>query len=158
MAARRGVGYAATLTGFKWITRAADDLVFGYEEAIGYAVAPDLVLRQGRHQRRAAGRPNSRPSCGAAGSSLPRRLDELAAEFGRHTTGQISVRVDDPAVIAATMARLRADPPEALRGQPVTVTDGTLGRGCPHLRLRRRAEWSSDPRARSPSSRPTWRS
>ncbi len=43
VAARHGVGYAETLTGFKWISRAAPDLVFGYEEALGYAVAPDLV-------------------------------------------------------------------------------------------------------------------
>ena len=43
LAAGRGAGYAETLTGFKWISRAAPDLVYGYEEALGYAVAPDLV-------------------------------------------------------------------------------------------------------------------
>ena len=126
LAARRGVGYAATLTGFKWITRAADDLVFGYEEAIGYAVAPDLVLdKDGISAGLLAAQLTA--ELRAAGSSLPQRLDELAVEFGRHTTGQISVRVDDPAVIAAMMTRLRAHPPETLGGQAVTVADGTLG-------------------------------
>ena len=43
MAAKHGLGYAETLTGFKWISRAAPDLVYGYEEALGYAVAPELV-------------------------------------------------------------------------------------------------------------------
>ena len=126
LARRRGVTYAATLTGFKWITRAADDLVFGYEEAIGYAVAPALVLDK---DGISAGLLTAELAAElrAGGSSLPQRLDELAAEFGRHTTGQISVRVDDPAVIADTMARLRAHPPTVLRGQSVTVVDGTLG-------------------------------
>ena len=43
LAAARGFTYAETLTGFKWISRAAPDLVYGYEEALGYAVAPELV-------------------------------------------------------------------------------------------------------------------
>ena len=38
-----GLGFRETLTGFKWIARAADDLVFGYEEALGYCVDPSGV-------------------------------------------------------------------------------------------------------------------
>ena len=35
---------AQTLTGFKWLARAGgDELVFAYEEALGYAVGLDLV-------------------------------------------------------------------------------------------------------------------
>ncbi len=42
---RPGAGtYAQTLTGFKWIVRAAaEDLRYGYEEALGYCVAPNHV-------------------------------------------------------------------------------------------------------------------
>src|SRR5690606_22387725 len=42
IAQRHGVGHATTLTGFKWLAR-EPGLVFGYEEALGYCVAPDLV-------------------------------------------------------------------------------------------------------------------
>ncbi|HZC71347.1 MAG TPA: phospho-sugar mutase [Jatrophihabitans sp.] len=122
MAERNGVDYAETLTGFKWISRAAPDLVFGYEEALGYAVAPDLVRDKDGISaalliaERAA-------QLKAAGSSLPMRLDELAAEYGRYATDQVSVRVDDLSVIADTMRRLRAKPPERLLSHPVEVED-----------------------------------
>ena len=46
LAAAHGVPFAETPTGFKWIIRAGQPgqpLVFGYEEALGYAVAPDVV-------------------------------------------------------------------------------------------------------------------
>ena len=63
LAAAHGVPSAETPTGFKWIIRAGTPeapLVFGYEEALGYAVAPAVVAGQGRHLRgagrRAAGR------------------------------------------------------------------------------------------------------
>ena len=122
MARSRGLPYVATLTGFKWITRAADDLVFGYEEALGYAVAPGLVRdKDGISTGLLAAELTAQLR--ASGSSIPQRLDEIAAEFGRHTTGQISVRVDDRRRIDHTMHRLRAHPPPRLRGLPVTVTD-----------------------------------
>jgi phosphomannomutase len=42
MAAAAGQRFAETLTGFKWISK-VDDLVFGYEEALGYCVDPEHV-------------------------------------------------------------------------------------------------------------------
>jgi phosphomannomutase len=119
---RYGAGYRETLTGFKWISRAADDLVYGYEEAIGYAVAPGLV------------RDKDGISAGLLvaelaaqlkhdGSSLPERLDELAAQYGRHLTDQVALRVDDLSRIDALMRRLRSDPPRELLGADATVDD-----------------------------------
>jgi phosphomannomutase len=122
LAARHGVGYRETLTGFKWISRAADDLVYGYEEAIGYAVAPGLVrdkdgISAGLLVAELAAQLRQ------AGSSLPQRLEELAREYGRHVTEQVSVRADDRADIAALMRRLREHPPRELLGTAVTVED-----------------------------------
>jgi phosphomannomutase len=122
MAERHGVGYAETLTGFKWISRAAPDLVFGYEEALGYAVAPELV-RDKDGISAALLVAELAAELEQHGSSLPQRLDELAHEYGRYATDQVSLRVDDLSVISDTMSRLRADPPATLLGEPVTVTD-----------------------------------
>ena len=122
MTGRHGVGYAETLTGFKWIVRAAPDLVYGYEEALGYAVAPELV-----HDKDGISAAllvaELAADLSARGSSLARRLDELAAEYGRYATDQLSVRVDEVSAIGELMARLRADPPSVLLDEPVTVTD-----------------------------------
>src|SRR5262245_28974301 len=43
MCRARDLPYGETLTGFKWIVRAGTDLVYGYEEALGYCTAPELV-------------------------------------------------------------------------------------------------------------------
>jgi phosphomannomutase len=122
MAAKHGVGYAETLTGFKWISRAAPDLVFGYEEALGYAVAPDLV-RDKDGISAALLVAEFAAGLKAHDSSLLQRLDELAHEYGRYATDQVSVRVDDLTIISAAMARLRAHPPTTLLGEPVAVAD-----------------------------------
>ncbi|WP_375480113.1 phospho-sugar mutase [uncultured Jatrophihabitans sp.] len=122
LAAYYGVGYAETLTGFKWVARAAPDLAFGYEEALGYAVAPKLVLDKDgisaalRVAELAA-------ELKAAGASLLDRLAELAARHGRHLTDQISIRVDDLSVIADAMASLRASPPGRLLDADVAAED-----------------------------------
>jgi phosphomannomutase len=59
----------------------------------------------------------------AAGRTLADRLDEIALRYGVYQTDQLSVRVADLGVITAAMARLRADPPAELDGEPVSVVD-----------------------------------
>jgi phosphomannomutase len=118
----RGVPYAETLTGFKWIVRGAVDLAYGYEEALGYCVAPGLV-RDKDGITAALLVAELAAGLKAAGSSLAGRLDELALEFGVHHTDQLSVRVDDLSEITRAMARIRSNPPAALLGDEVTVTD-----------------------------------
>ena len=135
--ARQGVGYAETLTGFKWIVRAAPDLVYGYEEALGYAVAPNLVRDKDGISaallvaERAA-------ALKSVGSSLVGRLDELAAEYGRYRTDQVSVRVDEIAVIDQIMARLRANPPDPAARSPDRGRGSASGYRCPALDAARR--------------------
>lgn len=128
MAAARGLPYDETLTGFKWIVRAGggrEPLVYGYEEALGYCVAPahvrdkDGITAALTVAELAAG-------LKAEGRTLLDRLDELAAEFGVHHTEQLSVRVEDLRVIADSMARIRAATPTALLGQPVTEASDLL--------------------------------
>jgi phosphomannomutase len=125
MCAKRGLPYGETLTGFKWIVRAGADLVYGYEEALGYCVAPDLV-------RDKDGISAALLVCELAAGlraelrTLADRLDELAAEFGVYATDQLSVRVDDLREITAAMARIRRHPPAALLDEPVTATEDRL--------------------------------
>ncbi|MGC4804458.1 phospho-sugar mutase [Micromonospora sp. DT233] len=128
MCAARGLPYDETLTGFKWIVRAGGGsapLVYGYEEALGYCVAPEHV-RDKDGITAALVVAELAAGLKAQGRTLTDRLDELAAEFGVHRTDQLSVRVDDLRIIADAMARVRAATPTALLGQPVTESRDLL--------------------------------
>jgi phosphomannomutase len=130
MAAHHHVGYVQTLTGFKWLSRAADDLAYGYEEALGYAVAPEVV-RDKDGISAALLIAELAAQLKLDGSSLPARLEELASTYGRYATDQISVRVADLDVISEAMTRLRAAPPQELVDEPVTYTDLLPGGDLP---------------------------
>ena len=119
LCAARGVPYAETLTGFKWIVRAAPGLAYGYEEALGYCVAPALV-RDKDGITAALTVDELAASLKAEGRTLGDRLDELATEFGVHATDQLSVRVEDLAEISRAMGRARQNPPAGLLDAPVT--------------------------------------
>ena len=121
IAADRGVRFAQTLTGFKWISR-VEGLAFGYEEALGYCVDPAgvrdkdgisaalLVAELAAEQR-------------AKGRTLLDVLDDVERRYGVHATDQLSVRVEDLSVITAAMDRLRSAPPSALGGRAVVAMD-----------------------------------
>lgn len=119
MCAARGVPYGETLTGFKWIVRAADELAYGYEEAIGYCVAPGHV-RDKDGITAALTVAELAAGLKAAGRTLTDRLDELAAAYGVHATDQLSIRVEQLDEIARMMAALRAGPPTELLGVELT--------------------------------------
>jgi phosphomannomutase len=116
-----GLGYAQTLTGFKWIAR-VPDLMFGYEEALGYCVDPAYVqdkdgITAALLMVELASRLKDR------GRTLADVLDQLDIRHGVHATGQVSVRVSDLARIGQVMATLRADPPRTVAGVDVTSLD-----------------------------------
>jgi phosphomannomutase len=128
MAARHSMAYSETLTGFKWIVNAGDDLVYGYEEALGYCVAPSLT-RDKDGISAALLIALLAAMLKADGSSLAGRLDDIARAYGVYATDQVSVRVSDLAQIGMAVERLRADPPSALGGLPVVSVDD-LSRGA----------------------------
>jgi phosphomannomutase len=130
IAAAAGARYAATLTGFKWIVRAADAtpgtrFLFGYEEALGYAATGAVRDKDGMSAALAL--LSLAATARAAGQSLRDRWDALEAAYGVHLTAQVTLPTHAP---AAVMAGLRAQPPAVLAGLPVTgVTDLAPGTG-----------------------------
>lgn len=126
IAAAAGYDHVQTLTGFKWISR-VPQLTFGYEEALGYCVAPELVRDK---DGISAGLLIAELAAGlkAAGRTLFDMLDDLALAHGLHTSTQVSIRVEDPQGIAAMMAGLRAQPPAGFDGSAVAqFTDLSVG-------------------------------
>jgi phosphomannomutase len=134
MAQDAGVRCVTTLTGFKWISRAAGRAVlgFGYEEALGYAVDPLVADKDGVSSALAL--------CALAdglareGRTLLDRLDELEGRFGVHATSQVSIRAHGPdalASIRSAVERLRTDPPSTLGAENVSavldLNDGWRG-------------------------------
>jgi phosphomannomutase len=130
IATAAGARYAETLTGFKWIVRAADGVpgarfVFGYEEALGYAVTPAVRDKDGMSAALAL--LSLATTARAAGQSLLDRWDALETAHGVHLTAQVTLPTRAPAEV---MAGLRARPPASLADLPVTaVTDLAAGDG-----------------------------
>jgi phosphomannomutase len=122
VARSRGARYAETLTGFKWLVRAGEGLVFAYEEALGVCVDPESV-RDKDGISAAVAAADLVATAKAGGRSVPELLDALAIEHGVHLTEQIALRVTDLKKIGAVMAALRQSPPTELADQQVTTED-----------------------------------
>jgi len=119
IAEEHGLQHAATLTGFKWISRVAG-MAFGYEEALGYCVAPALVRdKDGISAALLVAQLAARLK--ADGRTLLDVLDDLARRHDLHLTDQLSARFTDLEQIPATVERIRQSPPASLGGSPVTT-------------------------------------
>lgn len=121
ISAHYGIDFKEVLTGFKWLAK-IEDLAFGYEEAIGYAVDSETV--------------NDKDGISAAiflaqiatdlavlGKDLNDLLDEVWARHGFHATEQISIRVADMGAITKLLAGLRSNPPQEIAGRAVESID-----------------------------------
>ncbi len=116
-----GIRHEETLTGFKWISR-VPGLRYGYEEALGYCVAPTSV-RDKDGISAALLLAELAAGLKAKGRNLTDLLDDLAVAHGVHATDSFSVRVADLSQIGDLMGRLRDTPPHTVAGG--FLTDGS---------------------------------
>ena len=120
-----GLEFRATLTGFKWISK-IPNLIFGYEEALGYCIDPEHVAdKDGISAALMLANIARREK--ANGRTLWDLLDELGQRYGFYATGQISIRVSDLSIIGKAMRTIRTAPPQTLAGLSVRFTDMNLG-------------------------------
>ncbi len=117
-----GAQYVRTLTGFKWIVRGGAGhpgtrYLFGYEEALGYAVGDVVRDKDGIGAALAA--LGLAAAARAAGGSLLTVYDALETAHGVHLTRQVTLPTAEPGPV---MAGLRARPPATLGGQPVLAS------------------------------------
>ena len=126
MAKAHEVDYVETLTGFKWLARAAlarteHQHVLSYEEALGYCVGSLVRDKDGMSAAIVAA--DLAAGLLRDGSSMAERIAEIEATFGRYDTEQWALRFagsDAQQKMAALMDGLRAGLPSAVAGVPVT--------------------------------------
>lgn len=120
IAEAHGARHVETLTGFKWLSRPAMEdpsavQVLAYEEAIGYAIGPDVRDKDGVSAALAVASMAS--AAAAAGRTILDDLDDLHRRHGAHVTDNFSLRDEAPGGAerrAALVERLIASPPAAV--------------------------------------------
>ncbi|HEX5367641.1 MAG TPA: phospho-sugar mutase [Acidimicrobiales bacterium] len=129
LAAARGVAFVETLTGFKWLARAALDrpdlrFVYAYEEALGSCVG--TLVRDKDGVTAALAFAELVAAERRRGRTVLDRLDDLSRELGVHLTRQRSVPVrgvDGLGRMRAVVGALAAAPPPTLAGVPVVEVE-----------------------------------
>ena len=120
-----GFGFERTLTGFKWVSR-VPNLIFGYEEALGYCVDWGQV-RDKDGLSAALIVADIASALASQGYTLGDQLDKLMQRYGYFATGQISIRVTDLTVISDLMKKLRTNPPAQIAGVAAVFEDMNQG-------------------------------
>ncbi|MGH8899065.1 MAG: phospho-sugar mutase [Egibacteraceae bacterium] len=147
IAEAHGVGYAETLTGFKWLAGVAERaraeggrLVLAYEQALGVMVGDAVRDKDGISAALVLA--ELAAWLKARGRTPLDALDDLARRFGVHATAGWSVRLEGArgaVLVGETLDRLRTAPPAAVDGIPVVVVaDHVEG-------VRRHADGAAEP-------------
>ena len=121
VAAHYSIDFKEVLTGFKWIAK-VEDLAFGYEEAIGYAVDSETVNDKDGISA-ALLLAHIASELKAQGLTLLDLLDQVWTRHGFHGTEQISIRVADMSRITQLLAGIRKNPPTHIAGRAVLSID-----------------------------------
>jgi phosphomannomutase len=129
LAEARGVAFAETLTGFKWVVRPALTqpelrFVYGYEEALGSCVG--TLVRDKDGITAALAFADLVATEKERGRSVLDRLDDLARELGVHATAQRSIPFegfDGLARMQDAVDALADAPPGTLIGVPVAEVE-----------------------------------
>jgi len=116
-----GIEFFETLTGFKYLSK-VDGLTYGYEEALGYSVAPNSVndkdgISAGLILIQLAAELKNE------GLTISDLLSEIWARHGFHGTRQISIRTNKLSDIGSVMAKVRNKLPNRLGEFEVTSFD-----------------------------------
>jgi len=119
VAADYGIDFSYTLTGFKFVNR-VPNLIFGFEEALGYLVDPDKV-RDKDGISAAVDFLSMAGELQERGLTVADHLVEFADRFGAFASTQISIRVANLSDIPAITSKFRESPPAALGGRAVTA-------------------------------------
>jgi phosphomannomutase len=124
-----GVHYEETLTGFKWMAsraialeRQGYDVVFAYEEALGYCVGSAVRDKDGISAALLAAEVTA--VLRERGQTVGDALDAIARRWGVFTSAQVSLTragTGGAAAIASMIDALRAAPPDALDGDAVVA-------------------------------------
>ncbi|MDO4434214.1 MAG: phospho-sugar mutase [Alysiella sp.] len=109
IAQKCGFANEETLTGFKYIAK-VPNLVFGFEEALGYLVDPQKVGDKDGISAAVVFVDLVR-SLKAQGKSIQDYLNDFTQEFGAYASSQISLRVNDLADIGKLTDAFRQNPP-----------------------------------------------
>ena len=121
VAAHYSIDFKEVLTGFKWIAK-VEDLAFGYEEAIGYAVDSETVNDKDGISA-ALLLAHIASELKAQGLTLLDLLDQVWVRHGFHGTEQISIRVAEMSRITQLLAGIRKNPPTHIAGRAVLSID-----------------------------------
>ncbi|WP_431790973.1 phospho-sugar mutase [Microbacterium paraoxydans] len=124
IAARHGLDFHETLTGFKWISR-APGIVFGFEEALGYLVNPETV-RDKDGISAAVAVLGLAAEAQERGLTLADLVREVGDTYGHFASAQVSVRVADLSLIGTVMLSLRSLPPTQIAGRSIASAEDLL--------------------------------